>query len=90
MKMYRDDVRGETYLRADEGSPVIIIPDHGEVCYRWRPIAPELLRYDSAAGIIPGDQLTTIREKLISGVVESKATGPVKADLRALIEDVVR
>jgi hypothetical protein len=88
--MYRDDGAEVTYLVRDEGSPVIIVPDHGEVAYRWRPIPPELLRYDSAAGIIPGDQLTTIREKLISGVVESKATGPIKADLRALIEDVVR
>jgi hypothetical protein len=90
VKIYRDDARGETYLRADEGSPVIIVPDHGEVAYRWRPIPPEFLRYDTAAGIVAGDILTAMREKLINGVVESKATGPIKADLRALIEDVVK
>lgn len=90
MKMYRDDAAGVSYLVRDEGSPVIIVPDHGEVAYRWRPIPPELLRYDSAAGVVPTDQLSNIREKLISGVIESKATGPIKADLRALIEDVVR
>jgi hypothetical protein len=90
VKMFRDDRAEVTYLVRDEGSPVIIVPDHGEVAYRWRPVPPELLRYDSAAGIVPTDQLTTIREKLITGVIESKATGPIKADLRALIEDVVK
>ena len=90
MKIYRDDVAGMTYLRADEGSPVIIVPDHGEICFRWRPVPPELLRYDTAAGVLPADQLATMREKLIAGVVDSKATGPIKADLRALIEDVVK
>jgi hypothetical protein len=90
VKMYRDDVAGVTFLVRDEGSPVIVVPDHGEVVFRWRPIPPELLRYDSAAGVVAGDQLAIIREKLISGVVESKATGPIKADLRALIEDVVK
>lgn len=90
MKIYRDDVAGMTYLRADEGSPVVIVPDHGEICFRWRPVPPELLRYDTAAGVLPADQLATMREKLISGVVDSKATGPIKADLRALIEDVVK
>jgi hypothetical protein len=90
VKIYRDDADGKTYLVRDEGSPVIVIPDHGEVMFRWRPVPPELLRYDSAAGIMAGDMLATMREKLISGVVDSKATGPIKADLRALIEDVVR
>lgn len=90
MKIYRDDAAGMTYLRADEGSPVIIVPDHGEICFRWRPVPPELLRYDTAAGVLPTDQLATMREKLIGGVVDSKVPGPVKADLRALIEDVVR
>jgi hypothetical protein len=90
VKIYRDDVAGMTYLRADEGSPVVIVPDHGEICFRWRPVPPELLRYDTAAGVLPADQLATMREKLISGVVDSKATGPIKADLRALIEDVVK
>jgi hypothetical protein len=90
VKIYRDDGAGMTYLRADEGSPVIIVPDHGEIMFRWRPVPPELLRYDTAAGVVLGDQLTTMREKLISGVVDSKATGPIKADLRALIEDVVK
>ena len=90
MKVYRDDADGKTYLVRDEGSPVIVIPDHGEVMFRWRPVPPELLRYDSAAGVVPADQLATMREKLISGVVDSKATGPIKADLRALIEDVVK
>ena len=37
-----------------------------------------------------GDALAAMREKLISGVIDSKATGPVKSDLRALIEDVIR
>jgi hypothetical protein len=90
VKVYRDDADGKTYLVRDEGSPVIVIPDHGEVMFRWRPVPPELLRYDSAAGVVPADQLATMREKLISGVVDSKATGPIKADLRALIEDVVK
>jgi hypothetical protein len=89
--MYRDDGAGTTYLVRDEGSPVIIVPDHGEVSYRWRPIPPELLRYDSAVpGVLPAEQLSTMRQKLIDGVVDSKATGPIKSDLRALIEDVVR
>jgi len=90
VKLYRDDGAQVTFLRADEGSPVIIIPDHGEICFRWRPVPPELLRYDTAAGVLAGDALAAMREKLISGVVDSKATGPVKADLRALIEDVVK
>jgi hypothetical protein len=91
VKLYRDDGRAETYLVRDEGSPVVIVPDHGEVTFRWRPIVPEMLRYDSAAGVaVPADQLAVIREKLISGVIESKTTGPIKADLRALIEDVVK
>jgi len=90
VKIYRDDADGKTYLVRDEGSPVIIVPDHGEVAFRWRPVPPELLRYDSAAGVVPADQLATMREKLINGVVDSKATGPIKADLRALIEDVVK
>lgn len=90
MKIYRDDVAGVTYLRADEGAPVIIVPDHGEVMFRWRPVPPELLRYDSAAGVVAGDVLATMREKLINSVIDSKATGPIKADLRALIEDVIK
>ena len=89
MKVFRDDGAGVTYLHRDEGSPVVVIPDHGEVMYRWRPVPPELLRYDTAAGVVAGDALAVIREKLIGGVVGSKATGPVKADLRALIEDVI-
>ena len=89
MKVFRDDGAGVTYLHRDEGSPVVVIPDHGEVMYRWRPVPPELLRYDTAAGVVAGDALAVIREKLIGGVVDSKATGPVKADLRALIEDVI-
>jgi hypothetical protein len=40
--------------------------------------------------VVAGDALATMREKLISGVIDSKATGPIKADLRALIEDVIR
>lgn len=90
MKIFRDDAAGVTYLHRDEGSPVIVIPDHGEVMFRWRPVPPELLRYDTAAGPATGAALAAMREKLISGVVDSKATGPVKADLRALIEDVIK
>ena len=90
MKIYRDDAAGVTYLHRDEGSPVIIVPDHGEVMSRWRPVPPEFLRYDTAAGVVAGDILAAMRAKLIDGVVDSKATGPIKADLRALIEDVVR
>lgn len=90
MKIYRDDAAGVTYLHRDEGSPVIIVPDHGEVMSRWHTVPPELLRYDTAAGVVAGDILAAMRAKLIDGVVDSKATGPVKADLRALIEDVVR
>ena len=90
MKIYRDDAAGVTYLHRDEGSPVIVIPDHGEVMFRWRPVPPELLRHDTATGDQLGDTLAAMREKLISGVVDSKATGPVKADLRALIEDVLK
>ena len=90
MKIFRDDGAGVTYLHRDEGSPVIVIPDHGEVMFRWRPVPPELLRYYTAAGVVAGDVLGAMRQKLIDGVVDSKATGPVKADLRALIEDVIR
>lgn len=90
MKIFRDDGAGVTYLHRDEGSPVIVIPDHGEVMFRWRPVPAELLRYDTAAGIMAGDVLAAMREKLISGVIDSKATGPVKSDLRALIEDVIK
>ena len=89
MKIFRDDAAGVTYLHRDEGSPVIIVPDHGEVMFRWRPVPPELLRYDSATDLYT-TPVATMREKLISGVIDSKATGPVKADLRALIEDVIR
>lgn len=90
MKIFRDDGAGVTYLHRDEGSPVIVIPDHGEVMFRWRPVPPELLRYDTAAGVVAGDALAAMREKLISGVIDSKATGPVKSDLRELIEDVIK
>lgn len=91
MKVFRDDAAGVTYLRADEGSPVIVVPDHGEIMFRWRPVPAELFRYDTAAaGAVVGDALAVMREKLISGVIDSKATGPVKADLRALIEDVIK
>lgn len=90
MKIYRDDAVGVTYLIRDEGSPVIVIPDHGEVMFRWRPVPPELLRYDSAAATPAGDVLAVMREKLIAMIVDSKATGPVKADLRAAVEDVIR
>lgn len=90
MKIYRDDGAQVTYLHRDEGSPVVIVPDHGEVTFRWRPVPPELLRYDTEAGVIAGDILATMRQKLIDGIVDSKVTGPIKADLRALVEDVVR
>ena len=40
MKIFRDDGAGVTYLHRDEGSPVIIVPDHGEIMFRWRPVPP--------------------------------------------------
>jgi hypothetical protein len=90
VKIFRDDAAGVTYLIRDEGSPVIVIPDHGEVMFRWRPVPPELLRYDSAASTPAGDTLATMREKLISLIIDSKATGPIKAELRAAVEDVIK
>ena len=54
MKIFRDDAAGVTYLHRDEGSPVIVIPDHGEVMFRWRPVPLEFLRYDTAAGVVAG------------------------------------
>ena len=89
-RIYRNAVRGLTWIERGAGTPLVVVSDHGDrVEYRWAPPAAEVPVWDDELHAVETEQLDAQRERLRTALVDQVAGADIAATAKATVRKII-